>query len=167
MLILGIDPGYDRIGIALVSPQTERGRDHVIFSSCIRTRATESFEERILDMSQQLKAILKEHPISIAGIEELYFSKNTKTALKVSEARGALLLTLMQHGIPVYSLPPSHIKIAITGNGRATKDDIAHMIPRICSGISGKKIDDEIDAIAIAITTRIHCGKQGHIPLAK
>lgn len=155
MYILGIDPGYDRIGVGIIEHQPTHGKEVVIFSTCIHTKSRDPFYKRLMDIQQAIQGIVRTYPISYAGIEKLYFAKNTKTALSVAEARGVIGMTLYAQGIPLYDIEPNQIKITITGYGKATKQDIAFMIPKITQGISGAEIDDQLDAIAVAVTTRI------------
>jgi crossover junction endodeoxyribonuclease RuvC len=151
MRILGIDPGYDRLGIAVIEKENS-GKESVVFSGCIRTSAKDDFVDRLHDLGNQFRAILKKYKPDEAAIEDLYFAKNSTTAMKVAEARGVIQYVTRENGIPVFAYHPNAIKIAVTGYGAAKKTDIAFMIPKLVAVPAGKKLDDELDAIAVALT---------------
>ena len=143
MKILGIDPGYERLGVAIIEKNTT-GKEVVLFS--------DDMPERLFELGRALSAVIKNHKPDAAAIEELYFAKNTKTAMLVAEARGVIQYIIREAGLPCFAYHPNAIKIAVTGHGGATKDDIAFMIPKLVSLSGSKKIDDELDAIAVALT---------------
>jgi crossover junction endodeoxyribonuclease RuvC len=91
-------------------------------------------------------------PLNTRAVEKLFFAKNVTTAMKVSEARGVILLTLQQHGIPVYEYTPLQVKQALTGYGRADKQQVQHLIKRIMGLDEIPKPDDVADGIALAVT---------------
>lgn len=159
MKIIGIDPGYERLGVAIIE-KLDNSRESVVFSDCIRTSAKLAMPDRLLELGQALSNIIEKYKPDEAAIEELYFAKNTTTALLVAEARGVIQYVLREHGVPVTSYHPNAIKIAVTGHGGATKHDIAFMIPKLIAISEHKKLDDELDAIAVAIThqasSRVH-----------
>lgn len=154
MKILGIDPGYERMGVAII--EKDSGRETVIYSNCIRTSATLSLPERLVIIGKTLDTIITDYRPDQAAIEALYFAKNTATAMKVAEARGVIQYVISAHSIPLTEYHPNAIKIAITGYGNASKDAIASMIPRLVTYDTAKKIDDELDAIAVALTHSAH-----------
>lgn len=151
MKILGIDPGYERCGVAIIEklPGT---KERLVYSACLRSSPKLSMPERLRSIGESLRDIVNQHRPETAAIEELYFGKSSTTALRVAEARGAIQFVLAAAGIPVTEYHPSAIKIAITGYGSAKKDDILFMLPKLIDLPAGKKLDDELDAIAVAIT---------------
>ncbi|MDB4984503.1 MAG: ruvC [Patescibacteria group bacterium] len=151
MKILGIDPGYERCGIAIIEKQN-RSKETVVFSTCLRTSSKDEFSKRLASIGSELEAIIAEHKPDTAAIEELYFGKSSTTGLKVAEVRGVIRYVLEKNSIPCTEYHPSAIKIAITGYGSAKKEDIAFMIPKLVQCENAKKLDDELDAIAVAIT---------------
>jgi len=151
MKILGIDPGYDRMGIAIIEKDSHN-KDLLVFSTCIQTSVKQDFADRLQEIGNELGKILKKYKPDEAAIEELYFAKNTTTAMKVAEARGVIRYVTREAGIPVFEYHPNAIKIAVTGYGAAKKTDIAFMVPKLIALGADKKIDDELDAIAVAIT---------------
>lgn len=158
MKILGIDPGYERLGVAVLE-KTAQGKDLVIFSDCIRTSSKSKMQDRLFEIGKALSLVIKKHKPDAVAIEELYFAKNTKTAMTVAEARGVIQYICKESELEVFEYHPNAIKIAITGYGAAKKEDIAFMVPKLVlfnttpSTSSGQlKLDDELDAIAVAIT---------------
>lgn len=150
MKILGIDPGYDRLGIALIegTPATQTVR----MSDCVTPKKGTS-DERLAAVSEAIMhAITEWHPDGVA-VEKLFFSINKKTALRVAEARGAILSVVGSTGIPVIECSPQEVKITVTGYGKADKIAVMKMVPRLVSLAPKKgRLDDELDAIAIGIT---------------
>ena len=150
MRILGIDPGYERLGLALTGG--DRGSEVLIYSECFKTSAEHSFPERLREIGLQVRKIIKAWKPERAAIESLFFAKNQKTAMTVSAVRGVILYELAQAGLSIFEYAPNEIKVAITGYGKSGKDDIGRMVERLV--VVRKKItyDDEYDAIAAALT---------------
>ena len=146
--ILAIDPGYDRCGVAMISIET---KPQVLFSCCITTNKTASQEQRLAHIFAELSSIQQEwHPQAIA-LETLFFSVNKKTALKVAEARGLVLLLAGIHETTLVELSPQEVKLGITGVGNADKEQVKKMVA-LTTGIAlDEKLDDEIDAIALGL----------------
>lgn len=155
MKIIAIDPGYDRVGVAIVEKiGTEREILH--FSTCITTDRKNSFYERLGHIQKELELILNDHYPEILVMEELYFAKNTTTALRVAEARGIISGTAISKNITIEEMHPNHVKIAITGHGAAKKEDILFMLPKLITINTKNKLDDELDAVAIGIAFLSH-----------
>lgn len=151
MKVLAIDPGFDRIGIAVVEKDTQ-GAESLVFSTCIETNRKSEHYDRLLQLGTDLRAYILEHRPDAIAIEDLFFSTNQKTALKVSEARGVLLYESRLAGLPIYEYKPNAVKIAITGYGAADKSHVSMMVRKLLRLGEEKKLDDELDAIAIGIT---------------
>ena len=149
MICLGIDPGYAITGYGIVDYQ--RGRFRIIDYGVISTKAGTPFEKRLLAIFNGLTQIIAETaPVSVA-IEELFFSRNTTTAIGTAQARGIAVLCGARAGIPVYEYTPRQVKLAVTGYGLADKTQVQHMV-RVILGLSQTpKPDDAADALAIAI----------------
>jgi crossover junction endodeoxyribonuclease RuvC len=155
MKIIAIDPGYDRVGVAIIEKiGTERELLH--FSTCITTDRKSGFYERLEYIQKELEQIIIQHNPEILVMEELYFAKNTTTALKVAEARGIISGTAISKNITVEEIHPNHVKIAITGHGAAKKEDILFMLPKLITIDTKNKLDDELDAVAIGIAFLAH-----------
>lgn len=155
MNIIAIDPGYDRVGVAILQ-KPDSGKEVIQYSTCITTDRKADFYDRLKDIQSQLSIIIQEHKPEIMVMEELYFANNSTTALKVSEARGIISGAALQQNIQIREIHPNHVKIAITGNGAAKKADILWMIPKLVDITTEGKLDDELDAIAIGIAFFAH-----------
>ena len=151
MNILGIDPGYGRLGVAVVSLGSN-GTITLVYAALIETPATQHIADRLWTAQQALAGIVMTYSPSAAGVETLYMAKNVKTAIGVAEARGAVLALLASHAVAILDIYPNQVKLALTGHGRAEKVQVRHMVERILSRPSGITQDDVMDAIAIAIT---------------
>lgn len=149
MRILAIDPGYDRLGIAIV--EGNASRPTLLSSDCIHP-AKGSAEKRLAEVSNAVTTAIKEYSPDALGIETLFFSINKKTALGVAEARGAVLAAAGIASLPVIECSPQQVKLAVTGYGGADKKAVENMIPRLLILPEKKRLDDELDAIAIGIT---------------
>lgn len=117
----------------------------------IRTSTKLPFVERLNKIHKELKRIIKKYRPTRIAVEEIYFAKNAKTALKVGQARGVALLTTIQAKIPVYEFTPLQVKQAITGYGRASKSQMQKMVKVLLSLENIPKPDDAADALATAI----------------
>lgn len=149
-IILGIDPGYGRLGISIL--KKECSLDTLIYSECFETSNKDSHHERLLSIGEKLDLIIEKYKPEILAIETLLFSKNTKTALLVAEARGVILLKGAFHKLDVREFNPNQIKLAVTGYGKSDKKQIINMVQKILKIKENNKLDDEYDAIAIALT---------------
>ncbi len=161
MIILGIDPGFERMGCAVLekSPVGEK----LIYSTCLISSRNDPHEKRLLGLANGLKKIIKDFKPDVMAIEKLFFSANQKTALKVAEARGVALLLAAENGLKVFEFTPLEVKMAMTGYGRAEKDQVRKMAQIMLKMSDSKKLDDEIDAIAIALTCSAKNYPQGRI----
>ena len=145
--VLAIDPGFDRIGVAVLD------KNKVLYSHCLETNRKLLHEERLLEIGQFIKKVIKKWKPQALAIENLFFNQNISTALKVSEARGVILYEASSAGLMVCEYSPQAIKIAVTGYGKADKIQIANMVKKLISlpKKSSKRLDDELDAIALGI----------------
>lgn len=151
MKVLGIDPGYEKVGVAIVE-KNKLGKESVLFSTCLKTKKTSPHSQRIAEIGIGIGKIIEEYKPDILAIEKLFFNTNQKTALLVSEARGVILYESVLKKLEVYEFSPLEIKVSLTGDGRADKKQVMKMVSLI-SGVSQlKKEDDEFDALAVAFT---------------
>jgi crossover junction endodeoxyribonuclease RuvC len=148
--ILGIDPGFGRVGFGVIE---KRGSEWVhVVHGLIETSPKKTFVERILEIHQTLQKIIVKYEPTSAAVEELFFYKNVTTGIQVAQARGVILLTLMQAGLSVDEFTPLEVKQSLTGYGRAEKGQIQKMVLMVLR-LKEKKIqDDAADALAIALT---------------
>lgn len=154
MKVLAIDPGYDRMGVAVL--EMRDGKEFLIHSSCIETDKKAELDERLFTIGAVFKTLLAEHKPDIVGIETLFFNKNVKTAIGVAQARGIIMFLSREAGAEVREFGPQEIKIAITGYGKSDKNAVIDMVKRLVRNAPDKALDDEYDAIAIGVTTLAH-----------
>ncbi|MBI1957014.1 MAG: crossover junction endodeoxyribonuclease RuvC [Candidatus Niyogibacteria bacterium] len=145
--ILGVDPGYGRLGYAVL--ERKNAKESLITAGCIETPSALAHEKRLRLIGSSIEKLVREHRPSGLGIEKLFLSTNHKTAMQVAEARGVALYSAGD--LPVYEFSPPEIKLAVCGYGRADKRQIAAMI-RMIFNPSEPLLDDATDAIAIAFT---------------
>lgn len=151
MKILSIDPGYERLGIAVIEKK-EGKKEELVFSKCFKTSSKDPHHQRLTEVSAEVEKIIKKYKPSILVTETLFFSKNVKTAMKVAEARGVIIERCSSNNLEIFELSPQQIKIAITGSGSGNKNQIIKMVPLLINVSKEKKNDDEYDAIAIGLT---------------
>ena len=153
--ILGIDPGFDRLGVCILDK--DGNKEKVVTSLGIITSKTEAFEDRLLYLANGVEKLIKEYNPNHLAIETLFVTKNQKTAMLVACVRGVIIYLCKKHGLGVFEYSPPQIKLAITGYGQAKKEDVAYMVSKILrTPLDKKQLDDEVDAIAIALTHSAH-----------
>ena len=151
MRILAIDPGFERIGIAIIE-KTNLQKDILVFSECFKTSAKIPFHERLRNIGNEVESVIEKYkPVALA-IEKLYFTTNQKTVMGVSEARGAIIYVASKNNLQIYEYTPPQIKVAVTGYGKASKKMIMSMVPKLIEIKKETNSDDELDAIAIGLT---------------
>ena len=148
--VLAFDPGFERLGVAIIEKVGHK--EKLIHSDCIRTSATLPFHERLGILGAAAEALVETYKPTMVALEDLYFAKNAKTAMKVAEVRGMLSYIAASYGLPLYQYTPLQVKIAITGFGRSEKSAVALMVSRLVSISDKKRLDDEVDAIAVGLT---------------
>lgn len=149
-VILAIDPGYDRVGWAVGNVQ------HALISKlaygCIQTNSGETLFQRYQQITSELAQIIQQHQPSQLAIESLFFFKNQKTVMQVSEARGVIISCCLQASLEIFEYTPLQIKQAVTGYGRAAKDQVDKMVRLQLKLGQQKIIDDAMDALGILLT---------------
>jgi crossover junction endodeoxyribonuclease RuvC len=151
MKLLSIDPGYERIGIAIL--EKKEGKEILLYSECFKTDAKLPFVERLLAIGTEIARVIKKYKPNGLAIEKLYMTTNQKTAMQVAEARGVVMYEASKLGLEIFEYTPMEIKVAVTGYGKATKDDVFFMVKKLIELPKDRKIiDDEIDAIAVGLT---------------
>lgn len=151
--ILGIDPGLGRVGWGVI--QKEGTKLTASAWGRIDTKTGAPLAERLALIADALKKLIARHKPSAVAVEELFFAKNTKTAITVSHARGAILLVAARHHLPVMEYTPLEVKQALTGYGRADKRQIQTMLKAIFHITIPASEDDAADALAIAYTAMV------------
>lgn len=154
MKIIGIDPGIERVGIAVL--EKVGGKESFIYSECFKTSAKLSHAQRLRLVGEEINRVVLEWKPTGMAIEKLFFETNTKTAMSVAEARGVMLYVAAQNDLSIFEYTPLEIKVAVTGYGKSDKRGVMDMVPRLIKLPERKMIDDEVDAIAVALTCFAH-----------
>lgn len=150
MTIMGLDPGIARVGWAIIEP-TGPTITPIAFG-CIETLKNKLAEVRLKEVYDATLKLMKKYRPDCVAVEDLFFSNNAKTVIGVGQSRGVLLLAAATCGVPVISYSPSAMKRAITGDGKADKKQVEHMIMLTLKLKEAPKLDDTADALAIAMT---------------
>ena len=149
MIVLGIDPGTAAMGYGIV--ESKSGRLRMIDGGTFATKPDASLPNRLLAIHAFLDELIALHKPDLMAVERLFFSRNVQTAFAVGQARGVVLLAAAQAEVPVREATPNEVKLAVTGSGRADKEQVGRMVA-VCLGLPGApKEDDTGDALAIAI----------------
>ena len=149
MKILGIDPGMAIVGYGLI--ETVNDSINLLTSGAIQTDKKLPDSKRLLEIYNDLTTVVQKYQPDCASVEELFFFKNQKTIIPVAEARGVILTVLEKLNIPTYSYTPIQVKQVLTGYGRAEKKEVEQMVRLTLQSDKLPKLDDTVDAIAIAI----------------
>lgn len=149
MRILGVDPGYAILGYGVID--TDGARLAPVDYGVIETRAGEPFPARLDRLYRGMQALIARYAPDEAAFEELFFYRNTTTALSVGAGRGVALLAAEQAGVPLYEYTPMQIKLAVTGDGHADKKAVQQMVRVLLKLSSTPRPDDAADALAAAI----------------
>jgi len=156
--IIGIDPGYDRLGIAIVDKPI-KGKEVVIYSDCLQTSSRSDIYERFRQVGAEISRVIDEFKPTAMALETLFITKNQKTAMRVAEARGIIIHEAVKRDIDVFEYSPMQVKMAVTGDGTSDKARIFKMLPLLVKLPAKKTVDDEYDAIAVALTHAACAGK--------
>ena len=154
MRVLGIDPGYDRLGVAVM--EKKDGKEILIHSECVVTDKKATVSDRLLEIGTRLDALLLEYQPDQVAVETLFFNQNRTTAVAVAEARGVVIFLARKHGAAVKEFGPQEVKVAVTGYGNSDKRAVMEMLRRLITDLPPKALDDEYDAIAVAVTALAH-----------
>ncbi len=151
MRIISIDPGFERLGIAIIEKELPK-KEELVYSECFKTSAKLPHAERLNLIGKRIHEMIAEYSPKALAIEKLFFNTNTSTALGVAEARGVVLYESASAGLNIFEYTPLQIKIAVSGYGRSDKKQMMSMIPRLMSIKKKITSDDEFDAIACGLT---------------
>lgn len=149
MRVLGIDPGFARMGYAVLD--IDRDELELIDFGCVTTGLGTVISRRLLKIADQIEALIKKYQPTVSAIEELYFTKNVSTGIKVAQARGVVLMMLADYGLEIREYSPQQVKMAATGNGAAGKAEVQKMLQMIFQLNSRPTPDDAADALAVAL----------------
>ena len=158
MIILGVDPGTAITGYGIIKIKNQKskiknnGKDlELIDYGCIITKPNIDTSGRLLDLFKRLKRIIKKYKPDMMAVEDIFFFKNLKTAIKVSQARGVILLIGEQAKLSIFEYTPLQVKQSVVGYGRAEKRQVQKMVKILLKLKDIPKSDDAADALAIAI----------------
>src|SRR3989344_3768299 len=148
--VLAFDPGFERVGVAVV--ERKNGKEKLLYSDCVRTSAALPFHKRLEALGTAAEVCIATYKPDAVALEDIYFAKNAKTAMKIAEVRGMLMYIASTHKLALFEYTPAEVKVAITGYGKSDKEALALMIPRLVRLPERKRLDDELDAIAVGLT---------------
>jgi len=146
---MGIDPGFAITGYGIV--KYEGNHFTVIEYGAIVTKASQPFADRLLKLNERLEVLINIFKPEVVSVEELFFNKNIKTAITAAQGRGVAILAAAKCGVKVYEYTPLQVKQAVTGYGRADKNQVQQMVKLILNLDEIPKPDDTADALAVAI----------------
>ena len=149
MFVLGIDPGLTATGYGII--EATNGRERALVAGVIRTDPAQPTAERLRELSRDLGQLIAEHPVTAAGVEQVFANRNLHTAMSVARASGVVLLTLAQAAIGVSEYTPSGVKMALTGNGRAGKEQVQRVVAMRLGLAVPPGPADAADALAVAL----------------
>ena len=159
MIVIGVDPGTARTGYGIVKRQGSRIIR--LGSGEIKTKADQPIEQKLLVIHNNLEEVLTIYGPATAAVEDVFFAKNARSALKLGHVRGVILLTLAKRNLAVASYPPAFVKRAVVGAGRAAKDQVRRVVQAILS-LETLPGEDEADALAVAIC-HANAPQPGHL----
>jgi crossover junction endodeoxyribonuclease RuvC len=154
MKVLAFDPGYDRLGVAVLEHTSPK--EVLRYSTCVTTPRTDAMPDRLCIIGDAIAGLITEHTPDVVALETLFFNKNQKTGIAVAEVRGIILYLARHHGCTVMEFGPQEIKIAVTGYGKSDKGAVISMVKRLVENVPEGVLDDEYDAIAVGITALAH-----------
>jgi crossover junction endodeoxyribonuclease RuvC len=149
-LVLGVDPGTAAVGLAVVG-RSQNGRGSVAWASTLRTPAGQAAASRLRRLYQGVREAIAEHGPSVMAIERLMWGRNTQSAMEVARASGAIVLAAAEAGIPVEEYAPLEVKMAITGVGNASKEQVRRALGLILGPAEVPPDPDAADAVAVAL----------------
>lgn len=158
MRVIAVDPGYDRLGVAVL--ELENGAEKLLYSGCIETDRTQPLLDRLHTLGDTFLSLIITHSPTALAIETLFFNQNQKTAMGVAQARGILIYLAQANDCSVYEFGPQEVKVAVTGYGKSDKKAMIDMVKRLVSNAPSAALDDEYDAIAVGITCLAHYGRK-------
>lgn len=157
MKILGIDPGMAIVGYSII--EFDGTALKLLTSGAIKTAKTSTESQRLLEIFEDMLVLINTYKPDVASVEKLFFFKNQKTVMPVAAARGVIMMALEKCAIKAFEYTPMEVKQILTGYGRADKKEVEQMVQIALGGQSLPKLDDTIDAMAIAIchTRGVNC----------
>jgi len=152
--VLGIDCGSERTGYGII--ESDGAGHHMIAAGVIRTSARTPFEQRLAEIAGGLRRLIREHSPECAAVEEVFYSANVKTALKLAHVRGVALLSVAEAGMNLAEYSPLEVKTSVVGYGRAEKSQVQMMVRSLLRLPEAIDSEDACDALAVAICHATH-----------
>lgn len=153
--IIGVDPGFDRMGIAIIE-RLKGSKETLLWSTCVQSSRTLPFEERLLCIAQEFERAVQAYTPQVLSLEKIFFTNNQRTGIAVAEVRGVLRYLAKKHELTIMEYTPQQIKQSVTGYGNADKKQVAHMVSLLLTLPPKTRHDDEYDAIAAGLTALGH-----------
>ena len=154
MRVLGIDCGSERTGYGVI--ESDGVQHRLLTAGTIRTSPKRPFEKRLLEISEGLRSLIREHAPQAAAVEEVFFAANVKTALKLAHVRGIALLAVAEAGMELAEYSPLEVKTSVVGYGRAEKSQVKLMVRSLLALPEVIESEDACDALAVAICHATH-----------
>lgn len=157
MRVIGFDPGTAIMGYGVIESVVKNDKPTVLDFGCIMTDPSRGAGERLRIIHTDISKLISKHRPDIVAVESIYFFKNLKTAMPVSQAKGMVLLAAAQKNVPAIEFTPLQVKMTVTGYGKASKQQIQSMVRELVdvSGFDAKKMgrkkDDAFDALGVAL----------------
>lgn len=156
MIILGIDPGLGKTGWGVIEYVKRNNAVRYIASGVIYSDTALELGARLYQLSYNLEQVILAHTPSYVGLEEVFVNNNPLSSMKLCHARGALMAVISKHNLKQFEFAPNTVKKTIVGFGKATKEQVEHMVALIIPSSGKMKTKDESDALAIAYTCAVH-----------
>lgn len=150
MRVLGVDPGLTRCGVGVVEGAGQRVA--LVHAGVVRTQPSEELSARLLTIHRSLEVLMDEHRPEVVAIERVFAQHNVRTVMGTAQAGAIAIVAAATRGIPVAVYTPSEMKAAVTGNGRAEKQQVGFMVTKVLGLAEMPKPADTADALALAIT---------------
>ena len=167
MIIIGVDPGLVHCGVGVigtVAGGAHPGEGFEYLYSKVLNPPRGDLAQRLLYLHENLMTIIHDYRAEVMAVEDQFFGKNVQTAFKTGQARGAALLAAARCGLQTLLYPPARVKLAVTGNGRASKEQVRHMVGQILNLRSLPQSLDCSDALAVAICRAMSPEKSSCVP---
>ncbi len=148
MRVLGIDPGTHRCGAGIIDGEGNRYK--LVEAFVIKTKATAPIEARLYQVFSEIKRLIAEFKPDVLALEGLFYAKDIQAVVRIGEARACAMLAAQENILPIFEYAPTAVKQSVTGNGRATKEQVQFMVTRLLS-LKDMPYADSADALAIAI----------------
>jgi len=155
MRIIGVDPGLASTGVGIIEPRRpgdEPGAEfRLVHSENIKPPSRADLPLRLLFIHERLVDLIRRFDCRTMAVEDQFYGPNAQTALKIGQARGAALLAAAACGLPVVLYPPARVKLAVVGNGQASKEQVRHLVEQILNATTLPPGMDCSDALAVAL----------------